>query len=100
MMTRRNSAAVLTMTVLWNPKVDSMVVSTMSTNAGESAFESTTTFPLWRRVFGSSRPTADSAALSSAILIRLFPPTLIPRSNTTYLAMPSKVVARRDRTTT
>ena len=41
------------------------------------------TFPLWMYVETSSNPFSSKHALSAGILIRFFPPTLIPRKRAT-----------------
>src|SRR6266496_6583217 len=46
-----------------------------------------TTLPLWMYVTTSSKPCFSKQTLSAVILIRLLPPTLIPRSSATYRFM-------------
>src|SRR3954451_24266514 len=46
-----------------------------------------TTLPLWMYVTTSSKPCFSKQVLSAVILIRLLPPTLIPRNSATYRFM-------------
>src|SRR3954471_3029037 len=46
-----------------------------------------TTLPLWMYVTTSSRPCFSKQVLSAVILMRLLPPTLIPRNSATYRFM-------------
>src|SRR5215210_1090672 len=45
------------------------------------------TLPLWMYVETPSKPPASKQALSAGILIRFFPPTLIPRSSATCVVI-------------
>ena len=51
-----------------------------------AAFDVNSTLPDWMYVATSEKPSASKHAFSAVILIRLLPPTFIPRSNATYLA--------------
>src|SRR5687768_7793907 len=52
--------------------------------AAPDALARNSTLPLWMYVATSAKPCFSKQALSAAILIRLLPPTLIPRSSATY----------------
>ena len=57
--------------------------SDRSSGRSGDAGEANSTFPLWMYVATSANPFCSKHALSSGILIRFFPPTLIPRSSAT-----------------